>query len=203
MCSSFSVLEWGILIIYGGKILLRSAFLAGMVFGVFGVFGLLINSGFAEEESKKEKSELAKIMAEIDKNYKAVEQISGYYKYSDNEWKLIAESSSAIVELAKVVISKFPRPDDKKYQDLNKTMLVEAEKMYEVTNNKSEKGALEDAQWQVRRLRQTCAVCHKHLGIHLYPQLYPGKKDESQQGQVEIPAPKEANGEDNKVPKDW
>jgi len=82
-------------------------------------------------------------------------------------------------------------------------MLVEAEKMYEVTNNKSEKGALEDAQWQVRRLRQTCAVCHKHLGIHLYPQLYPGKKDESQQGQVEIPAPKEANGEDNKVPKDW
>lgn len=180
--------------------MVRSAFLAGMVFGVF---GLLINSGFAEEESKKEKSELAKIMAEIDRNYKAVEQISGYYKYSDNEWKLIAESSSAIVELAKVVISKFPRPDDKKYQDLNKTMLIEAEKMYEVTNNKSEKGALEDAQWQVRRLRQTCAVCHKHLGIHLYPQLYPGKKDESQQGQVEIPAPKEANGEDNKVPKDW
>jgi len=41
--------------------LVRSAFLAGMVFGVF---GLLINSGFAEEESKKEKSELAKIMAD-------------------------------------------------------------------------------------------------------------------------------------------
>jgi hypothetical protein len=77
-------------------------------------------------------------------------------------------------------------------------MLTEAEKMLEVTSHKNERGALEDAQWQVRRLRQTCAVCHKHLGIHLYPQLYPGKKDELQPGQEEIPAPKETG-----APKDW
>ena len=89
-------------------------------------------------------------------------------------------------------------PDDKKYQDLNKTMLAESEKMSDVVGHKDEQGALEDAQWQVRRLRHTCAVCHKHLGIHLYPQLYPGKKDELNPGQEEIPAPK-ATG----VPKDW
>ncbi|TVM03062.1 MAG: hypothetical protein CV087_07035 [Candidatus Brocadia sp. WS118] len=155
---------------------------------------------FAEEKPKgeKEKSELAKIMGEIDKSYKAVEQISGYYKYSDNDWRVIAEASANIIQLTKVVISKFPRPDDKKYQDLNKSMLSEAEKMLEITSQKDERGALEDAQWQVRRLRQTCAVCHKHLGIHLYPQLYPGKKNELPPGQEEIPAPKETG-----VPKDW
>jgi len=32
-------------------------------------------------------------------------------------------------------------------------------------HNKDDDGALEDAQWQVRKLKQTCAVCHKHLGI--------------------------------------
>ncbi len=157
--------------------------------------------GFTEETPKaeKEKSELAKIMSEIDKNYKAVEQISGYYKYTANDWKVISESSANIVNLTKIVISKFPRPDDRKYQELNKTMLVEAEKMLEVSKNSDQQGALEDAQWQVRRLRQACAVCHKHLGIHLYPQLYPTKKDnELQPGQDEIPAPKETD-----VPKDW
>src|SRR5574341_1240345 len=113
--------------------------------------------GFAEEAPKKEKekSELAKVMDEIDKYYKAVEQISGYYKYSANDWQVISESSSNIIQLSKTVISKFARPDDKKYQELNKTMLAEDEKMYEVVSHKDEKGALEDAQWQVRRLRQT------------------------------------------------
>lgn len=156
--------------------------------------------GFAEEPPKgeKEKSELAKLMSEIDKHYKATEQISGYYKYSGNDWKVIAEASDNMIKLTKIVISKFSRPDDKKYQDLNKQMLAEAEKMFEVTNRKDEQGALEDAQWQVRRLRQTCAVCHKHLGIHLYPQLYPGKKEELPPGHDEIPAPKESG-----VPKDW
>ena len=37
--------------------------------------------------------------------------------------------------------------------------------MHEVANNKDEQGALEDAQWQVRKLKQTCAVCHKHYGL--------------------------------------
>lgn len=149
----------------------------------------IVTCGFAEEAPKgeQEKSELAKIMDEIDKNYKLVERISGYYKYSDNDWKDIAAASSNIIQLTKTVISKFPRPDDRKYQELNKTMLSETEKMLEVVKRKNEQGALEDAQWQVRRLRQTCAVCHKHLGIHLYPQLYPGKKNEALPGQEEMP----------------
>ena len=174
--------------------MVRKTFLVGLIIGVCGI----VSYGFAEEAPKKEKSELAKIMSEIDKSYKAVEVISGYYKFSNNEWKTIAESSTNIIQLSKTVISKFPRPDDRKYQELNKTMLTEAEKMLEVTEHKDEKGALEDAQWQVRRLRQTCALCHKHLGIHIYPQLYPGKKEEGQPGQEEIPAPKETS-----VPKDW
>ncbi|MBE7446496.1 MAG: hypothetical protein HS132_15175 [Planctomycetia bacterium] len=176
--------------------MVRETFLAGLIACVC-MFG---TQGFAEEAPKgeKEKSELAKIMGEIDKSYKATEQISGYYNYTDNDWKVILESSTNIIQLTKTVIRKFSRPDDKKYQDLNKMMLSEAEKMLEVVSRKDEKGALEDAQWQVRRLRQTCAVCHKHLGIHIYPQLYPGKKEELQPGQEEIPAPKESE-----VPKDW
>ncbi len=175
--------------------MLKRVFLAGLIVGICG----LMSTVFAEEAPKKEeKSELAKIMSEIDKSYKAAEQISGYYKYSSNDWNIIAESSAKIVELAKIVIGKFSRPDDKKYQDLNKSMLTEAEKMLEVTTRKDEKGALEDAQWQVRRLRQTCAVCHKHLGIHIYPNLYPGKKEETQPGHEEIPEPKTTN-----TPKDW
>ena len=176
--------------------MVKRFFFVGLILGVCGI----TSQGIAEEavKNEKEKSELAKIMSEIDKNYKAVEEISVYYKYSSNDWKLIAESSINLTKLTKVVISKFPRPDDKKYQDLNTTMLVEAEKMYEVVSHKDEQGALEDAQWQVRRLRQTCALCHKHLGIHLYPQLYPVKKDELPPGLEEIPAPKTSD-----APKDW
>lgn len=178
--------------------MVRRTILTGLIVGICGIMATVFADEPPPRQEKEEKSELAKLMNEIDKSYKAVEEISGYYKYSDNDWKIIDEASANIVRLTKVVISKFSRPDDRKYQDLNKTMLTEAEKMNEIVGHKGEQGALEDAQWQVRRLRQTCAVCHKHLGIHLYPQLYPGKKDESHPGQAEIPAPKEAN-----IPKDW
>ena len=176
--------------------MVRRTILTGLIVGICGIMTYV----FADEPPKqeKEKSELAKIMDEIDKSYKAVEEISGYYKYSDNDWKVIAESSANIARLTKTIIGKFSRPDDQKYQDLNKTMMVEAEKMHEIVSHKGEQGALEDAQWQVRRLRQACALCHKHLGIHLYPQLYPGKKEELQPGQTEIPAPKETS-----IPRDW
>ena len=177
--------------------MVRRTFLTGLIVGICSMMTYV----FADEpppKQEKEKSELAKIMNEIDKSYKAVEEISGYYKYSDNDWKVIAESSKNIAQLSKTVISKFPRPDDQKYQDLNKTMMAEAEKMHDIVSRKGEQGALEDAQWQVRRLRQTCALCHKHLGIHLYQQLYPGKKEELQPGQTEIPAPKATS-----IPKDW
>ena len=176
--------------------MVRRTILTGLIVGICGIMTYV--SADEPPKQEKEKSELAKIMDEIDKSYKAVEEISGYYKYSDNDWKVIAESSANIAKLTKIIISKFSRTDDQKYQDLNKTLMAEAEKMHEIVSHKGELGALEDAQWQVRRLRQTCALCHKHLGIHLYPQLYPGKKEELQPGQTEIPAPKETD-----VPKDW
>jgi len=126
---------------------------------------------------KEEKSELAKIMEKVDKNYKAVEQLSGHFMYNEKQWKIIEEAGADLVRLSKIVIKRFPRRDDEKYQRLNKIMLEESEKLYDIaTNHKNEEGALEDAQWQVRKLRQTCALCHKHLDIHLYPQLYPGHK---------------------------
>lgn len=177
--------------------MVKRTILTGLIFGICGIMTYV----FADEtppKEEKEKSELAKLMSEIDKSYKAAEEISGYYKYSDEDWKVIEVSSANIARLTKIVISKFSRPDDQKYQDLNKTMMSEAEKMHEVVSHKGEQGALEDAQWQVRRLRQTCALCHKHLGISIYPQLYPGKKEELQPGQTDIPAPKETGN-----PKDW
>ncbi|MDR4507469.1 MAG: hypothetical protein MRJ65_04400 [Candidatus Brocadiaceae bacterium] len=146
---------------------------------IVGVF-CIANYGFTEDASEKpeekEKSELAKLMGQIDKNYKATEEISGYYTYGDEEWKIIGDASANLINLCKVAVKKFARPDDPKYQQLNKAMLEESEKMHEVFERRDQVGSLEDAQWQVRRLRQTCAVCHKHLDIHLYPQLYPGHK---------------------------
>src|SRR3990167_8599675 len=114
-----------------GKTLVRRTILTGLIVGICGI----ITYVFADEpppKQEKEKSELAKLMSEIDKSYKAAEEISGYYKYSDEDWKVIEVSSANIARLTKIVISKFSRPDDQKYQDLNKTMMSEAEKMHEV-----------------------------------------------------------------------
>ncbi|MCF6149247.1 MAG: hypothetical protein E3K37_11395 [Candidatus Kuenenia sp.] len=159
------------------KILLISIF-SIVIFGISGTTTCLFAEEAAQVEGEEEeKSELAILMKEIDKNYKATEEISGYYNYKDEEWKIIGDASAKLIELCKIAVKKFARPDDEKYQKLNKTMLEEAEKMHEVYERRDQVGALEDAQWQVRRLRQTCALCHKHLGIHLYPNLYPGHTD--------------------------
>jgi hypothetical protein len=50
--------------------------------------------------------------------------------------------------------------------------------MVKVAKDSKKEGALEDAQWQVRMLRRTCAKCHKHLDIHIYPNLYKKKEKE-------------------------
>lgn len=166
-----------------GEKALRSKILLMCIFSI-AIFSVSENRSclFAEEIAqvegeKEEKSELAKLMKEIDKNYKATEEISGYYNYKEEEWKIIGDASANLINLCKIAVKKFARPEDEKYQKLNKTMLEESEKMHEVYKRRDQVGALEDAQWQVRRLRQTCALCHKHLGIHLYPNLYPGHKD--------------------------
>lgn len=129
-----------------------------------------------EEVPQEEKSELALMMQDIDESYKAVEAMSGYYKYKKKQWKIILKAGENIAEVTKEVRLKFARPDDLRYEKQNELMQVEAEKMVEIAKNKNAEGALEEQQWQVRRLRQTCAICHKHLKIHIYPNLYKDKK---------------------------
>ena len=128
------------------------------------------------EVPQEEKSELALMMQDIDESYKAVEEMSGYYKYKKKQWKIILKAGENIAEVTKEVRLKFARPDDLRYEKQNELMQVEAEKMVEIAKNKDADGALEEQQWQVRRLRQTCAICHKHLKIHIYPNLYKDKK---------------------------
>ena len=148
------------------KVLGRKTFLVGLIVGIYD----MMTSSFAEDKpgKEKEKCELSKLYEEIDKHYKAVEELSGYYEYNNSDWNVIFKSSDSIVKLSKIIIRKFSRPDDQKYEELNKSMLAEAEKMNEVAKHKDEQGALEDTQWHVRKLKQTCAVCHKHLGVQGY-----------------------------------
>src|SRR3972149_8223315 len=125
-----------------------------------------------EEPPEKEKSELALLMQDIDESYKAVEAMSGYYKYKMKQWKIIQEAGENIAKIAKKVRIKYAKPDDWTYEEQMKLMQEEAEVMAKIAENNDKDGALEDQQWQVRRLRQACAKCHKHLDIHIYPHLY-------------------------------
>ncbi len=129
-------------------------------------------------EEEEEKSELAKLMSEVDKNYKVAEEMSGWYKYKKKHWKIILESGRNMVVLTKSIRRKFSKPDDWTYQELMEKMQIAAEEMVEIAKNSDKEGALEDTQWQVRLLRRTCAKCHKHLDIHIYPQLYKKKPKE-------------------------
>ncbi|MBT5305914.1 MAG: hypothetical protein HON76_04730 [Candidatus Scalindua sp.] len=130
------------------------------------------------EVPQEEKSELALMMQDIDESYKAVEAMSGYYKYKKKQWKIILKAGENIAEVTKEVRLRFARPDDLRYEKQNELMQVEAEKMVEIAKHKDVEGSLEEQQWQVRRLRQTCAICHKHLKIHIYPNLYKKKHGE-------------------------
>ena len=137
-------------------------------------------AGAVPAEQEEEKSELAKLMHEIDLSYKAVEEMSGYYRYKKKQWKIILKSGEDIARITKLVREKFSKPEDKKYEDLMKKMQVAAEEMAEIAKDRDREGALEDSQWQVRLLRRTCALCHKHLKIHIYPNLY--KKKAAEEG---------------------
>ncbi len=129
-------------------------------------------------EPEKEKSELAKMMSEIDTNYKVVEEMSGWYKYKKKHWKIVLESGQKMVKVTKSIRRKFSKPDDWTYQELMEKMQIAAEEMVKVAKDSKREGALEDAQWQVRMMRRTCAKCHKHLDIHIYPNLYKKKQKE-------------------------
>ncbi|MCR4320660.1 MAG: hypothetical protein NUV74_10045, partial [Candidatus Brocadiaceae bacterium] len=60
--------------------MVRRTILTGLIVSICGIMTYV--SADEPPKQEKEKSELAKIMDEIDKSYKAVEEISGYYKYS-------------------------------------------------------------------------------------------------------------------------
>ncbi len=139
---------------------------------------LRAESEIVPAEPEKEKSELAKLMSEIDTNYKVVEEMSGWYKYKRKHWKMILDSGQNMVKVTKSIRRKFSKPDDWTYQELMEKMQIAAEEMVEIAKDNKKEGALEDTQWQVRLLRRTCAKCHKHLDIHIYPQLYKKKPKE-------------------------
>jgi hypothetical protein len=135
-------------------------------------------AGNAPAEHKKEKSELAKLLSQVDKDYKAVQALSGYTKYKKEDWKLIGQSGENILKVAKLLRTDYARPEDQRYEHLMKKMQDSAKALVKLAEDNKKPGAVEDAQWHVRKLQQTCSLCHKHLDIHIYPQLFEGKKSE-------------------------
>ncbi|MFO0792636.1 MAG: hypothetical protein U0586_01095 [Candidatus Brocadiaceae bacterium] len=118
---------------------------------------------------EKEKSELAVLMGEIDKHYKVLERLSTYFSFEEVEkdYKIYTDASAHLTALCKTATTKFARPDDNKYQELNRAMLTASENIDGVFREKNKTVTLEDVLWQVGLLRQTCADCHKHLDIKI------------------------------------
>ena len=135
-------------------------------------------SGTTPAEQKEEKSELAKLLSKVDEDYKAVQALSGYTKYKKKDWKLIGQSGENILKVAKLLRKDYARPEDQRYEHLMKKMQDSAKALVKLAKDNKKPGSVEDAQWHVRKLQQTCSLCHKHLDIHIYPQLFEGKKSE-------------------------
>lgn len=149
----------------------------------FIVFFLIINQSVVLSAEKRKPSKLLTLMEDIDKKYKSAEVISGYYNYSEEDWDTIYDSGLKIAEITKQVQKEYGRPDNEDYQKLMEQMRVEAQKMADIVKEKrGEEGSLEDVQWQIRKLRNTCANCHRLLNIHIYPHLYPDKKKRRHEG---------------------
>lgn len=145
----------------------------GIVVFLFALFVNLFTCSADGSESK----ELAELMKRIDTKYKAAEAISGYYEFSDENWDTFFDSGKVVAEITEKVQEKYGRPGNAKYQRLMEEMRDSAQKMADVVkNNKGAEGSLEEVQWQVRRMRNSCAHCHRLLNIHLYPNLYHIKK---------------------------
>ena len=136
------------------------------------------DSGTAPAKQKKEKSELAKLLSKVDEDYKAVQALSGYTTYKKKDWKLIGQSGENILKVAKLLRKDYARPEDQRYEHLMKKMQDSAKALVKLAKDNKKPGSVEDAQWHVRKLQQTCSLCHKHLDIHIYPQLFEGKKSE-------------------------
>ena len=56
-------------------------------------------------------------MQDIDESYKAVEEMSGYYKYKKKQWKIILKAGENIAKITKEVRDKFAKPEDTRYEE--------------------------------------------------------------------------------------
>ncbi|MDR4507457.1 MAG: hypothetical protein MRJ65_04340 [Candidatus Brocadiaceae bacterium] len=142
---------------------MRKMFSASLIVLLF----YTVYSGFAGEES--EKNELAELMSEIDLKYKVLERLSTYFSFDEieKEWELYGDASAHLAALCKTATMKFARPDDDRYQELNNAMLTASENIDVVFKERDRGDTIEDVVWQTGLLRQTCAACHKHLGIQI------------------------------------
>lgn len=149
--------------------LLRKAFLASLVVMLFCTVSNCFAGGESVKGEEKERSELAELMIEIDKNYKVLERLSIYFTFEEveKEQKVYGDASANLMALCKTATTIFARPDDEKYQELNHAMLTASENIDGVFKDKNKAITLEDVLWQIGLLRQTCADCHKHLDIKI------------------------------------
>ena len=117
----------------------------------------------------KEKSELAQLMGGIDVHYKALERLATYLSFdeAEKERKIYDDASASLAALCKTATTKFARPDDDKYQELNQAMLTASENIAAVFKDTNKAHSLEDVLWETGQLRQSCAACHKHLDIRI------------------------------------
>lgn len=133
---------------------------------------------FGTAPAEQKKSELAKLLSQVDQDYKTFQALSGYTTYKKNDWKLIGQPGENILKVGKLLRKDYARPEDQRYEHLMKKMQDSANALVKLAKNNKKPGAVEDAQYHVRKLQQTCSLCHKHLDIHIYPQLFEGKKSE-------------------------
>lgn len=143
------------------------------------VFAVIVNVFVypVEVVRARESEELCVIMEVIDKKYKASEAISGYYEFSKENWDTFLDTGLKVAEVTEDVQKKFGRPGNGQYQKYMEDMRVAGVKMGDVAKNRrDEEGSIEEVQWQVRLMRNSCANCHRLLNIHIYPNLYKTKK---------------------------
>jgi len=152
----------------GAMLLIKSFFVTRVVLLLCTVF--MVFAGMAPVKGEeKEKSELAQLMGNIDVHYKVLERLATYFSFDEveKERKIYGDASANLAAFCKTATTKFARPDDNKYQELNQAMLTASENIAAVFKNTNKVHSLEDVLWETGQLRQSCAACHKHLDIRI------------------------------------
>ncbi|MGR3309989.1 MAG: hypothetical protein ACUZ77_04375 [Candidatus Brocadiales bacterium] len=158
---------------------MQKKLLIGISFLIIFYSTVVLAASLKKEEESPEKKEYKRIMKLIDKNYKSMQGFMGLYpdQLGKKQWGTFLNGGQEISRLAKLILDKFPRPDDETYQKLMKKMRKHAEEVVKAAKKKYE-GAYEDIQYSHGRLRNACKKCHNHLNIQIYTSLYPKKEEE-------------------------